>query len=203
MTKGKYHWAIDMGHGPRQAGKRSPMLPHPYVGQFLEYEFNRLVALGIHEQLLALGIRCSIIADSVKENLTSSLQLRVNRFNQIAEPVQEKVLLSIHANAFGNGASWTAPRGIEVWHRAGANAVEVEMAQVFQQHIVKQTGFRDRGIKSSASFFLHKHAKGAAVILTENGFYSNLEEVKIMVTSTFADAVIQAHVEAIKKIEAV
>jgi N-acetylmuramoyl-L-alanine amidase len=198
----KFHWAIDMGHGPRQAGKRSPLFPEPLEGRrFFEWRFNREVAIGIVAALKERGIRCSLIADSLEEKLGSALKLRVDRFNSLPVPEQERILLSIHANAFGDGKEWTSPNGVEVWYKEGAGDMVRQMAQSFQDSLVRHTALKDRGVKQTTSFYLHRHAKGAAVILTENGFYTNLPEALLMLTPQFKKKVIDAHVEVIEKLE--
>jgi N-acetylmuramoyl-L-alanine amidase len=75
------------------------------------------------------------------------------------------------------------------------------MAQSFQDSLVRHTALKDRGVKHTTSFYLHRHAKGAAVILTENGFYTNLPEALLMLTPQFKKKVIDAHVEVIEKLE--
>lgn len=191
----RYCWVIDPGHGPRQPGKRSPVLPDGR--QFLEWEFNREVAIKVYKGLSQAGIGSFLLVDNEMERLGSSLPLRVDRFNKLPYGPSIKVLVSIHSNAFGN--SWSSPHGVEVlyWH---SNEKGKAMAQVFQDTIVEATGMRDRGVKPVNNLYLHMHCKGT-VLLTETGFYTHKEEVIKLLDKSFRAKVAQAHVDAIVAIE--
>lgn len=191
----RYCWALDPGHGPLQAGKRSPMLPDGR--RFFEWEFNREVAILTWKGLVKKGIGSIMLVDNQMERLGSSLMLRVDRFNKLPYSPNRKVLVSIHSNAFGS--TWSSPNGVEVlyWH---ANEKAKAMAQVFQKNIVDFTGMRDRGVKPVDNLYLHMHCKGT-VLLTETGFYTNHNEVKLLLDKSFRAKVAQAHVDAIIQIE--
>ena len=70
-------------------------------------------------------------------------------------------------------------------------------AKIFQKHI-GQLG-RNRGIKQS-EFYVLKNTDCPA-ILTENGFYSNKEECKKMMSPEFQYQIAEKHFHAICEIE--
>ena len=95
---------IDAGHGIDTPGKRSP------DGLFREYLWNRQVADLILEGFLSAGVDASLV---VTETNDVSLRNRVNRVNTICNKVgaSNVILVSIHANAMGNGIEWMNANG--------------------------------------------------------------------------------------------
>ncbi|HSN49666.1 MAG TPA: N-acetylmuramoyl-L-alanine amidase, partial [Bacteroidales bacterium] len=74
-------------------------------------------------------------------------------------------------------------------------------ARFFQQNLVNQLGWRDRGVKE-ADFYVLKNTKMPAV-LTENGFYSNPEECEKLLSAEYRDDIAKAHLQAMIEIETV
>ncbi len=99
---------IDPGHGINTPGKRSP------DGRFLEYRFNREVSRLILSDLIDRGFDCETI---VPEETDISLQERCARVNRHCRQlgINNVILVSIHANAFGNGKEWTSTSGWSVY----------------------------------------------------------------------------------------
>lgn len=90
---------LDAGHGINTPGKRSP------DGRFREYRFNRIIVNAIAEHLRLRGYDVEIL---VPEDEDIPLPERVRRANKltcrIGHPVQDTIIVSIHANAAGNGS---------------------------------------------------------------------------------------------------
>ena len=99
---------IDNGHGQSTPGKRSP------DGRFLEFQFNRTIAKQIVDDLRDRGYDAELL---VPEDDDIPLKDRCKRVNDIVarEGKQNVILISIHANAYGNGKEWTAPSGWSVY----------------------------------------------------------------------------------------
>ena len=97
---------LDAGHGINTAGKRSP------DGRFREYKFNRIIVNAVAEHLRLRGYDVEILTP---EETDVPLQERVDRANrmscQIGQPIQSVIIVSIHANAAGNGSQWMKARG--------------------------------------------------------------------------------------------
>lgn len=95
---------LDPGHGSNTPGKRSP------DGRFLEYRFNRDIALDVQKQLTLSGYDATIL---VPEDYDVSLRARTERVNTWCRQLGKKnvCLISIHTNAAGNGRKWMNARG--------------------------------------------------------------------------------------------
>lgn len=197
VSKQRYVWCLDNGHGKLTKGKRSPIV---YNGQRLfEYEFNRAIVGMIIEELQRKNIQYYNVVPEIK--IDDYLSGRVRRANKLKADLP-KIYLSIHANAWGKRGVWESPNGIETWH-FDKSASGKAIANIFQNELIRQTGWRDRGIKSlsgNRQFYVLKKTKMPA-ILTENGFYTNEEQCLQLMTDTFRKRIAKAHVNAILKIE--
>ena len=188
-----YLWILDNGHGKATVGKRSPKLDDGR--QLLEYDFNRKIVAKLIEKFTAAKYDYHNLVPEVEGDI--SLQERVNRANQL-EGTQPKMYVSIHGNAYGNGNSWTSPSGIETYYYSSSLKGR-RMARIFQEHLIEEVGWKDRGIKT-ANFYVLKYTTMPA-ILSENGFYTNKEECKKMLDDSWVNKIADAHFKAIKDIE--
>ena len=165
---------IDPGHGIDTPGKRSP------DGLFREYLWNRQVADLILEGLLSAGIDASLV---VTETNDVSLRNRVNRVNTICNRLgaSNVLLVSIHANAAGNGSAWMNAKGWSCYTSPG----QTESDQVAEcLYDAFEAEFQDRKIRKDLGdgdrdweedFYVLQKSKCPAVLL-ENFFYDNREE---------------------------
>lgn len=198
--RARYMWCIDNGHGALTSGKRSPVLPDGR--QLLEYEFNRDVSARIFSQLDEIGVAYFNVLPEVQ--VGNYLTERVDRANRLSTSLP-KIFVSIHANA-GPAPSLQdftddRTRGIETWHYHGSSKGR-QVAAVFQRHLIEQTGFVNRHLRSKVTgqFYVLRATRMPA-ILTESGFYNNRFDLEIMLTDAFRQQVADAHVAAIMEIE--
>ena len=165
---------IDSGHGIDTPGKRSP------DGQFLEYLWNRQVADMLLERLVSMGIDASLV---VTETNDVTLRNRVNRVNTICNKVgaSNVLLVSIHANAAGNGSSWQNAKGWSCYTSKGKTKSD-QVAECLYEAFEEE--FPDRKIRKDMSdgdrdweenFYVLEKSRCPAVLL-ENFFYDNREE---------------------------
>lgn len=194
----KYMWCLDNGHGKSTPGKRSPIFDDG--SQFFEYEFTRDVNARIMKGLDAEGISYQNVVPEVEGDI--KLSERCSRANTLETPLP-KFYLSIHANANGNGKDWDAASGIETWFH-GRSTKGKNLASAFQRHLIKQLGWKDRGIRyheppERAFYVLRKTSMPA--VLTENGFYTNKAEATKLADPGWRQKVAQAHIDAIVEIE--
>ncbi|MFZ5939824.1 MAG: N-acetylmuramoyl-L-alanine amidase [Bacteroidota bacterium] len=187
----KFHWILDNGHGNDTPGKRSPVLPDGR--QFFEYEFNRAVVSRLKGKLDTAGLQSTIL---VPEQHDISLPERVRRANSLQSTLP-LFFISVHSNAFGN-AGFSAPRGIETFYYTGSVKGRA-LAEVFQKHLLAHTGWKDRKVKE-AEFYVIKNSAMPAV-LTENGFYTNLEECELLLDDSWREKIASAHFDAILELE--
>ena len=192
---------IDPGHGIDTPGKRSP------DGLFREYLWNRQVADLILEGLVSAGVDASLV---VTETNDVTLRNRVNRVNTICNRLgaSNVLLVSIHANAAGDGSAWMNARGWSCYTSKGKTGSD-QVAECLYDAF--EAEFQDRKIRNDMSdgdrdweenFYVLQKSKCAAVLL-ENFFYDNREECAWMLQEEtkrrIASAAVKGIIKYIKK----
>lgn len=192
---------IDPGHGIDTPGKRSP------DGLFREYLWNRQVADLIVEGLVSAGVDASLV---VTETNDVTLRNRVNRVNTICNRVgaSNVLLVSVHANAAGNGSAWMNARGWSCYTSKGKTRSD-QVAECLYDAFEEE--FQDRKIRKDMSdgdrdweenFYILQKSKCPAVLL-ENFFYDNREECAWMLQDEtkrrIASAAVKGIIKHIKK----
>lgn len=199
-------WCIDPGHGPLTQGKKSPIFKAAWwkIGSRLfEFEFNRDVARRLCAMLSEAGVEYMITVPlDPKHPIGDALKFRVDQANY-HESEKQKIFLSIHSNAGPTEVedAWSDAHGVETWFFHGSK-IGAKLAKVFNDHIVKATLLKDRGIKSKEEkqFYVLRKTHMVA-ILTENGFYNNRKEVEQLMQDDFRQTIAKAHFEAIMEVE--
>lgn len=192
---------IDPGHGIDTPGKRSP------DGLFREYLWNRQIADLILEGLVSAGIDASLV---VTETNDVSLRNRVNRVNTICNRLgaSNVLLVSIHANAAGNGSAWMNAKGWSCYTSRGKTKSDQVAESLYDAF---EAEFQDRKIRKDMSdgdrdweenFYVLQKSKCPAVLL-ENFFYDNREECAWMLQEEtkrrIASAAVKGIIKYIKK----
>ena len=188
---------IDPGHGIDTPGKRSP------DGLFREYLWNRQVADLILEGLVSSGVDASLV---VTETNDVSLRNRVNRVNTICNRVgaSNVLLVSIHANAAGNGSAWMNAKGWSCYTSKGKTKSD-QVAECLYDAF--EAEFQDRKIRKDMSdgdrdweenFYVLQKSKCPAVLM-ENFFYDNREECAWMLQEETKKRIASAAVKGIIK----
>ena len=188
---------IDPGHGIDTPGKRSP------DGLFREYLWNRQVADLILEGLLSAGVDASLV---VTETNDVTLRNRVNRVNTICNRLgaSNVLLVSIHANAAGNGSAWMNAKGWSCYTSKGKTKSD-QVAECLYDAFEEE--FQDRKIRKDISdgdrdweenFYVLQKSKCPAVLL-ENFFYDNREECAWMLQEETKKRIASAAVKGIIK----
>ena len=192
---------IDPGHGIDTPGKRSP------DGLFLEYLWNRQVADLILEGLVSAGVDASLV---VTETNDVTLRNRVNRINTICNRVgaSNVLLVSVHANAAGNGSAWMNASGWSCYTSKGKTRSD-QVAECLYDAF--EAEFPERKIRKDMSdgdrdweenFYVLAKSKCPAVLL-ENFFYDNREECAWMLQEEtkrrIASAAVKGIIKYIKK----
>ena len=188
---------IDPGHGIDTPGKRSP------DGLFREYLWNRQVADLILEGLVSAGVDASLV---VTETNDVTLRNRVNRVNTICNRLgaSNVLLVSIHANAAGNGSAWMNAKGWSCYTSKGKTKSD-QVAECLYDAFEEE--FQDRKIRNDMSdgdrdweenFYVLEKSKCPAVLL-ENFFYDNREECAWMLQEETKKRIASAAVKGIIK----
>lgn len=186
---------IDNGHGIDTPGKRSP------DGRFLEYKFNREIAARIVSDLLDRGFDAELLVPEMEDISLAERCRRVNAYCK-AHGALSAILVSIHANAFGNGSDWTSPHGWSVYTSRGQTRSDLIADDLFtaaKKHLpsMQMRGdYADGDADYEEGFYVLKRTICPAV-LTENGFYTNAEELEFLETRAARQAIVDLHVEGI------
>lgn len=195
----RFTWVLDNGHGKLS---KEMTAPEPIDGKlFKEYEFNQDIVKRIHEKLKPFDVDTHILIPDIEE-VGNCLKKRVKLANNLVNN-HPKILLSVHSNNYGKGKSWKSPKGFEIWHQ-DRNAQSFGLAALFSRVFVEQNiPFKFRGLKhrvGKREFYLFKNCK-MPCILTENGFYTNKEECKLLMKDEIREKIALVHVESILRVE--
>lgn len=169
---------LDAGHGIDTLGKRSP------DGAFLEYKWNREIAELAYALLEEHGFDVDLV---VTETNDIPLKTRVRRVNEVCNlhGSHNVLLLSIHANACGNGDEWMNAKGWSAYTTKGKTKSDIAAKCLYDAF---EEDFQDRKIRKDLSdgdpdweedFYIIKKTPCPAVLL-ENFFYDNKEECSFL-----------------------
>ena len=194
---------IDNGHGIDTKGKRSPYSANKITPaiDFYEYKWNRETASSIVNELLSLGYDAELL---VPEETDVPLKERVKRVNAFCDKLgtSNVILISIHANAMGNGTAWMKGRGWAAYTTKGhtnsdtlADALYAEAGKNFKGMKIRKD-FSDGDADWEANFYICKKTKCVAV-LTENFFYVNVDDVQYILSNEGRQAIIKTHVDGL------
>lgn len=194
---------IDNGHGNNTVGKRSPYSlcgVEPAI-DFYEYKWCREIAKPIVDGLKELGYNADLL---VSEDIDISLTERVNRVNKVCAEYGSGnvILISVHANAAGNGQKWMTAKGWSAFTTKGNTKSDTIAEYLYAE---AEKNFIDRKIRTDksdgdkdweANFYICQKSKCPAV-LTENFFYDNEDDVKYILSEEGRKAVIKTHIDGI------
>ena len=194
---------LDNGHGENTLGKRSPfsnsgVLPNI---EFYEYAWNREIAGMVYDKLISLNYDVELLVPEIKD---ISLSERVARVNKKCDEIGKNnvLLVSIHANAAGDGSKWENGRGWEAYTSVGKTNSDY-IAAYFYHNAEKL--FKDRKIRydwldgdadKEVNFYILKYTKCPA-ILTENFFYDNIDDVEFILSEEGKERIVELHVKSI------
>ena len=188
---------IDPGHGIDTPGKRSP------DGKFREYLWNRQVAELVLDELLNASIDAFLVVTETNDVPLRNRVIRINSFcNRFGAP--NVLLVSIHANAAGDGSAWMGAKGWSCYTTKGKtesdslaeclyDAFEAEFPE---RKICKDMSDGDRDWEED--FCVIKKSRCPAVLL-ENFFYDNREECAWLLQDGTKERIADAIVAGLKK----
>lgn len=186
---------IDNGHGQETAGKRSP------DGQFIEYFYNRIVARRVTAKLQALGLDAELLVPEENDISLAERCRRVNAWCKV-HGKENAICVSIHFNAYGNGSGWTSPSGWSIYTSVGNTAADrladciAKAAAVHLSSMKLRGEWSDGDIDYEEGFYILKHTMCSAV-LTENGFMTNEQECRWLMTEEAIESITMTHVDGI------
>ena len=181
---------LDAGHSFSTAGKRNEK------ENFYEWEFNNDMQYKIKSRCEQLGIKVFLTNPNPNKVSDISLSTRASLANDywLRNSKPKSMLISLHANAYSNESA----RGTETYIAKNASTTSKNFAKVLNDNIVKtmkniDTNAKDRGVKSENFTVIYKASMPS--VLCEYGFYSNLEDLKILKNNK--DELVEATVKAI------
>ncbi len=185
---------IDNGHGENTPGKRSP------DGRLREWSYTREIANLVVAGLRKKGIDAERI---VKEDSDVPLSERCRRVNNIYRDTGKKaILVSIHCNAAGSGASWMNAQGWSAFvsNNASLNSKRLAkfLAQVAECILVPVRKPMPGQLYWEQNLAICRDTNCPAV-LTENFFQDNKEDVEYLLSREGKDTVARIHIEGILK----
>ena len=202
---------IDNGHGnnTEQNGKFSPKLDDSMnigseftnKGRFREWKYNRVIANQIVDILKDMKYDARLVTP---EDTDISLSERIRRINTICnkEGDGNVLLISVHANAVGDGSQWMNAYGWEAYTTRGKTKSDILAEYLYKRAYANVKGrkiredWTDGDRDKEADFYIIKKAKCVAV-LTENFFYDNKDDLKFMTSEEGVQGVVRLHVEGI------
>lgn len=197
ITRREMRVLIDAGHGIDTPGKRSP------DGSFLEYLWNRQVADLVRMGLTAYGIAAELV---VTETNDISLRTRAMRVNRICDRdgASNVILVSIHANAAGNGKSWMNATGWECYTTPG-NTESDALAECFYRSFSQafpgrkiRRDFSDGDSDKEGNLYILVKTRCPAVLL-ENFFYDNRAECAWLLQDGTREEIADAIVDGVRR----
>lgn len=196
---------LDNGHASSTPGKHSPKISGGI--RFYEYAFNRTIVNKIASELDKLGIKYHIIVPENKNDI--ALSVRAARANEYAAKYGKNncFLISVHANAFGNGETWNDARGWSVYTTKGKTKSDT-YATIFFEEAEKLLPKYNMTLRKDISDgdpdfeenFTVLYKTTCPAILTENLFYTNKTDLAFLMSEEGENIIAKIHVEAIKRI---
>lgn len=185
---------IDNGHGENTPGKRSP------DGRLREWAYTREIADLVVAGLRKKGIDAERI---VKEDSDVPLSERCRRANNIYRDTGKKaILVSIHCNAAGSGASWMNAQGWSVFVSNNASLNSKKLAESLAQ-VAECIPVPVRKPMPQQPYWEQNLAicrdTNCPAVLTENFFQDNKEDVEYLLSREGKDTVARIHIEGILK----
>ena len=185
---------IDNGHGENTSGKRSP------DGRLREWSYTREIADLVVAGLRKKGIDAERI---VKEDSDVPLSERCRRANNSYRDTGKKaILVSIHCNAAGSGASWMNAHGWSVFVSNNASLNSKKLAESLAQ-VAECIPVPVRKPMPQQPYWEQNLAicrdTNCPAVLTENFFQDNKEDVEYLLSREGKDTITRIHIEGILK----
>lgn len=197
---------LDNGHAKSTPGKRSPLFDDG-ITRLYEYEFNRDIVKRIAKELDVLGIKYHILVPELEEDIP--LKIRAIRANEYCSQygINNTLLISVHANASGNGNEWMKARGWSVYTTKGRTKSD-NIATMFFEEAEKILPYYNMTLRKDMSDgdpdfeenFTIIYATKCPAILTENLFQDNKIDANFLMSEHGREIIKDIHVNAIKRV---
>lgn len=183
---------FDAAHGEDVPGKRSP------DGKFREYAWSRMMIDKIMPRVAERGY-------AVRETNTTDKEIGLSRRKNIADAFegQNKVLLSIHNNAAGNGSTWMNASGIEFFTTKGQTGSDVFAECLYKAFSEKFPNIKMRvdktdGDSDKESNFTVLMGSSYFAVLAEILFQDSKEDIAKLTDDAWCERCADAFIEGIE-----
>ena len=203
--------ALDPGHAITTPGKKSPYSLKKVTSPelpFEEWEFNREITYLVKNMLKELGVEVFVTTTAEMDGDTDlGLSKRATRANDFIKKCGKKGLfLSIHSDADGMGNTWTKARGWSCYTTKGQNNSDrfADCLYDAAEEILPNMGMKIRtdkkdGDRDWEEDFTVIYKANMPAVLTENCFYTNIDDVKFLISDEGKEAIARIHVNGILK----
>lgn len=185
---------LDVAHGKNVPGKQSP------DGRHKEWLWSRMFAQALLELLHDNEILAII---PITTDTEPGLTYRCAKYNAITG---NKILISIHNNAAGDGTQWMPARGFEIWTSPGQTNSD-KIADIFGNHIKAdnplipfRADFTDGDLDKESKFTVLTGTNFPAILI-ENLFHDNKDDVALLQSKSFCGCLVSTYYNAILEIE--
>lgn len=172
--------AIDAGHGSDTAGKRHPDgYREHYSNVYISYYLDQILRKNNIETL-----KVSWDDENAHDDTDVALTTRQAQIKAWGA----EITISVHANAHGDGKSYTTGQGIEtLYHITDSKAGDsLKLATCIQEQIIKGTVQKNRGVKRMALSMCNCPAMGVkAAALIEAAFMTNKTESELLKSDAY------------------
>lgn len=179
-SKMSYRVAIDAGHGSNTAGKRT-------VSGYREHWCNVKTANYFDIAMKRCGLETVRIGWN-DTNSTDDTDISLTTRQKQVKNAKCDISVSWHANAHGDGKTYTSGQGIETLiHNNPARVGDSKaLANKVQAQLIKGTSQKNRGVKPMSLSMCNCEAMGTrASILIEIAFMTNQREEQLIQTDAF------------------
>lgn len=190
----KYTIILDAAHGEETPGKRSP------DGTFREYKWSRDRIKDLKQLLEESGFE---VFESNSTNREIGLSKRAANANKIKRT--NKLFISIHSNASGNG-TWELGRGYSVYTTKGKTKSDLIAEHIMNQFKIDFPELRPRVDKSDGDLDIEENFTVIAktecpAVLVEWLFQDNKEDLKLLMNSDYNTKFVSSLLTTIKKLD--
>lgn len=202
---------LDPGHAITTPGKKSPYslkkVSTPEI-PFEEWEFNREIAYILKPMLRDFGIDVFITTDTERDkDVDLGLSKRAGRANDYVKKSGKRgIYISIHSDADGMGDKWTSAHGWSCFTTKGQNISDkladclYDAAEEILKPLNKTIRVnRKDGDRDWEEDFTVLVKANMPAVLTENFFYTNIDDAKFITSDEGKNAIARVHLNGILK----
>ncbi|ADQ46466.1 cell wall hydrolase/autolysin [Caldicellulosiruptor kronotskyensis 2002] len=182
---------IDPGHGGSDPGAIYTKVVNGKKVTYNEKDFNLDISLRLSEKLKSLGYEVYMSRDK-------DLYVDLYDRTRMANSLNADLFISIHNNAHDNSSA----RGTMVLYKEKQQnglISDKQFAQIVLDSIVKQVGTQNKGIMERPNLAVLRTSSMPAV-LVEVAFGTNPQDLDLLLSDSFKDAVAKAIADAVEYI---